>query len=237
MGGQPGLLRAEPGPATDQKVLDVSAAVHGLDARTHSAGEPGPVSTRITRYFLDDVGDRLIGRSPIHAPESCALPVSRTLTSPRPWARCCIRSWPLPSCWSRSWRERRHAAIRHPLTRWPRRSDGRRVSHLLQPTPLGGPRHSCPSRVFRLTLFTGDCLDPAELEPHDRALRTRPFHAAKSQIFEHLLPAEERISRPPIGSCERPAFNGNGTFAAGKFDRRAHECVGNPLGSVAGPDE
>jgi hypothetical protein len=55
MGGQPGLFWGEPGPAAGQEVLDVCAAVHGLDARTHSAGEPGPVSTRITRSFLDEV--------------------------------------------------------------------------------------------------------------------------------------------------------------------------------------
>jgi hypothetical protein len=54
-GGQPGLLRGEPGPATDQEVLDVCAVVHGLDARTHPAGVPGPVSTRITRSFLDEM--------------------------------------------------------------------------------------------------------------------------------------------------------------------------------------
>jgi hypothetical protein len=52
MGGQPGLLRGDPGPATDQEVLDISAAIHGLDARTDPADVPGPVSTRITRSLL-----------------------------------------------------------------------------------------------------------------------------------------------------------------------------------------
>jgi hypothetical protein len=71
MGSQPGLLRGEPGPATDQEVLNVSAAIHGHDAKTHPAGEPGPVSTRITRSFLDEVVTSLAGARP-HVPESSA---------------------------------------------------------------------------------------------------------------------------------------------------------------------
>jgi hypothetical protein len=79
--------------------------------------------------------------------------------------------------------------------------------------------------------------DPAELEPHDRPLRTWPFHAAESEIFEDLLPTEERISGRPIRSGDRPAFDGRSPFATGKLDRRAHKRVGDTLGSVANPDE
>jgi hypothetical protein len=59
MAGQPRLFWVS-GPGAGQEVLDVSGAVHGLDARTDSAGEPGPVSTRITRSFRDDVDDCFI---------------------------------------------------------------------------------------------------------------------------------------------------------------------------------
>ena len=65
----------------------------------------------------------------------------------------------------------------------------------------------------------------------------RPSYADESQVFEHLLPTEERIWGLPIGSCDRPAFDGDGTFAAGKLDRRTHECVGDTLSSVPDPDE
>ena len=61
MGGQPGLLGGEPGPAAGQEVPDVSAAVHGLDARTDPAGEPGPVSTRIAGSFQPACRGRLTG--------------------------------------------------------------------------------------------------------------------------------------------------------------------------------
>src|SRR4029450_8545780 len=76
-----------------------------------------------------------------------------------------------------------------------------------------------------------------ELKPHDCTLRTRPFHAAEAQLFEHLLPTEERIWGPPIGSGDRPAVGGRGTFLAGKFDRRAHKGAGDPLATVPGQDE
>jgi hypothetical protein len=49
VGAQPGLLRADPGPAAGQEVLDVSAVIHDSDARTRLGDEPGPVSTWISR--------------------------------------------------------------------------------------------------------------------------------------------------------------------------------------------
>jgi hypothetical protein len=49
VGGQPGLLRADPRPAAGQELLDISAVIHGPDTRTRPGNEPGPVSTRISR--------------------------------------------------------------------------------------------------------------------------------------------------------------------------------------------
>jgi hypothetical protein len=46
--GQTNLLRGQPGSATGQKLLNVHAAIHVLDATTHAPAETGPVSTRIS---------------------------------------------------------------------------------------------------------------------------------------------------------------------------------------------
>src|SRR4029078_12109012 len=78
---------------------------------------------------------------------------------------------------------------------------------------------------------------PPELEPHDRAARTRSFDTAECQGFEHPLPAEEGICGPLIGSCAGPASNGDCTFTAGKFDRCPHQRVGDALTAVPDPDE
>lgn len=40
-----------------------------------------------------------------------------------------------------------------------------------------------------------------------------------------------------MGSSKRPAFDGEGTFAAGEFDRGTHERVRHALASVLTPDE
>jgi hypothetical protein len=45
--GQTSPLRGQPGSATGEELLYVLAAIHILDATTHTPAETGPVSTRI----------------------------------------------------------------------------------------------------------------------------------------------------------------------------------------------
>jgi len=76
-----------------------------------------------------------------------------------------------------------------------------------------------------------------KFKSHDHALRIGPFDAAEPQILEHRLSTEERICGLPIGPSQRPAFDRDGTLAAGQFDRGTHERIGDPLTSVPDPDE
>ena len=81
------------------------------------------------------------------------------------------------------------------------------------------------------------CGDQPKLESHDRPLRTWLVDAAKPQVVEDLLSAEEGIGGLLNLLRERPAFDGERAFSAGQLDRSPHEGVRDPLASVPGPDE
>jgi hypothetical protein len=55
----------------------------------------------------------------------------------------------------------------------------------------------------------------------------------KAEVFEELLPAEERVRRALDGSGDGPPLDRAGTFAVRQFDRRGHERMRNSSASAA----
>ena len=61
-GGQPGLLRGDPGPAGREEVPGLVAVVHGVDATADRPGQGGPAGTPVGRRWRPAAGASWTGR-------------------------------------------------------------------------------------------------------------------------------------------------------------------------------